>query len=268
MFLTRKEIITELEKFNIPCGRPVIVHTSLKAIGEVEGGAEGLLSALVEYFTSCGGLLCIPTHTWDILRLDLRKAESCTGVLSKIAAQHQDAVRSLHPTHSIVVFGDRERAKKFVEFEKKSDTPTNPDGCYGNFYREGGYVLLLGVDHTKNTFLHCVEENMNVLGRLTDKKIEAEIIFKDSSKEKRLLYWFDESKIPDVSLNFGKFERAFDFHGCIQRGKLGNAKTQLCDAQKMKSVMELIYKNAGGAEILADDLPLDEKLYKMQGRIK
>ena len=260
--ITKKDILTELEKFNLPYGRPVIVHTSLKAIGEIEGGAEGLLSALVQCFTQGGGLLCVPTHTWDKLRLDLRRAESCIGVLPQIAAGREEGVRSLHPTHSITVFGNRERAEKFVELEKNSDTPTNPQGCYGNFYRENGYILLLGVNHTKNTFLHCVEELMEVPGRLTSEKIESEIIYKDGSSEKRFLYWFDERKIPDVSLNFGKFEKAFEYHGCIQRGKLGNAKTQLCSAAKMKSVMELVYKNAGGEELLANDLPLDECLYK------
>ncbi len=266
MIVTKKDIITELEKFNIPYGSPVIVHTSLKSIGEIEDGAEGLLSAMVEYVTSRRGLLCVPTHTWDTLRLDLRKAESCIGILPKIAAARKDGVRSLHPTHSITVFGNRERAKKFVEKERFSDSPVNPEGCYGNFYREDGYVLLLGVDHTKNTFLHCVEEIMKVPGRLTDERIKAEIVYKDGLREKRLLYWFDESEIPDVSLNFGKFEEAFEYHGCIQRGKLGNAKTQLCNAAKMKNVMQLIYKNAGGSELLADNLPLDGRLYKTFGR--
>lgn len=259
---TKNEIIYQLKNFNIPEGKPVIVHSSLKAIGEIYGGAETLLCALIECFTQNGGLLCIPTHTWMDMFLDLTAPGSCIGVLPDVAARHPLGIRSLHPTHSITVFGDKDRAEDFVKDEAYVDTPVNPEGCYGNIYKEDGYVLLIGVDHTKNTFLHCVEEMMNTPGRLTDKKIESAIIHKNGDVEKRHLYWFDESKIPDVSLNFGKFEPAFRYYDCIYDGFVGNAHSQLCSARKMKSVLELIYKNAQGKELLSDNKPLDEKLYK------
>lgn len=263
MAVTKKQILNELQKFSFSKRSPVIVHTSLKSIGEIEGGAETLLSALIEFVRSKDGILCVPTHTWSMMKLDLRKAESCIGVFPKIAAAHPDGVRSLHPTHSMVVFGEKKRVIDFVSNESKVDTPVNPDGCYGNLYRENGYVLLIGVDHTKNTFLHCVEEIMNVPGRLTDNKVETLIIDKNGNEEKRLLYWFDESEIPDVSENFGKLEAAFRYHKCIQDGVLGNANMQLCEAIKMKNIMGLIYENSGRKEIFSDKSPLDEKLYKI-----
>lgn len=262
MILTKEEILNQLKKFNFSKGSPVIVHTSLKAIGEIDGGADTLLSALIEYADSKEGVLCVPTHTWATRSLDLRKAESCIGVFPAIAAAHPKAVRSLHPTHSMAVFGEGKRVEKFVLKERDVDTPVSPHGCYGNLYRENGYVLLIGVDHTKNTFLHCVEEMMNVPGRLTDEKVEAVIINKYGTKEKKLLYWFDESEIPDVSENFGKLESAFRYHNCIQDGVLGNAEMQLCDAVKMKNVLELVYKNSGEKELFADKAPLEESLYK------
>lgn len=261
--LTKNEIISQLEKFNIPSGKPVIVHSSLKAVGKIDGGAETLLSALIECITNRGGLLCIPTHTWIEMSLDLKNPGSSIGALPDTAAKHPLGIRSLHPTHSITVFGEKDRAEKFVEDEAYVDTPVNPEGCYGNIYKEDGYVLLIGVDHTKNTFLHCIEEMMNVPERLTDEKIESTIIHKNGNVEKRKLYWFDESKIPDVSVNFGKFETAFRHHKCITDGFIGNAPSQLCSASAMKSVLELIYKNAQGKELLADDSPLDNKLYTL-----
>ena len=54
---------------------------------------EGLLDALIEYFTSEGGLFCIPTHTWSSLgrtdveyTLDMQSNETCVGTLPNIAA--------------------------------------------------------------------------------------------------------------------------------------------------------------------------------------
>ncbi len=260
--ITRQEILLSLNSFASAKGKPVHVHSSLKAIGEIEGGAQTLLDALIDYFTDCGGILCIPTHTWDKDIMTANDNYTCVGVLSRIALEHPKGIRSLHPTHSMVVFGDREKCLQFVENEKHSDTPVNPLGCYGNIYRMDGYVLLIGVDHTKNTFIHCVEEMLGVPERLTDEKVEKCIIHADGILEKRYLHWFYEEKIPDVSLNFGKYEPAFRKHGCIIDGSIGSAKVQLCSASKMKSVIELIRKNSCGMELLADKTPLDEALYR------
>ncbi len=265
--ITREKILNQLKSFHIPEGRPVIVHSSLKAIGEIEGGAETLLSALIEHFARGRGLVCVPTHTWASMVLDLKNPDSCIGVLPKIAAAHPLAVRTLHPTHSISVFGERERVQEFIKNEAYVNSPTSPEGCYGNIYKDDGYVLLIGVNHTKNTFIHCVEEMLEVSDRLTKEKAEATIIHKNGEVEKKYLYWFDESKIPDVSLNFGKFEAAFRYFNCIEDGFIGNAASQLCRARKMKDVLELIYKNAKGEELLYDNLPLREELYKTEGAI-
>lgn len=257
--ITENELVEQLSVFKVPDKTPVIVHSSLKSIGYVDGGAETLLSALKKHFCKNGGLLCIPTHTWISMVLDLTASESNLGALPTAAACHPDGVRSIHPTHSITVFGDR--ADKFVENENFSDTPTNPNGCYGNIYKQNGYILLIGVDQRKNTLIHCFEEMLGVKGRLTDEKIEARIIHKDGREEIRKLHWFDESKISDVSKFFDKFEPAFRHYGCIIDGKLGNADVQLCNARKMKSVMDIIYERAQGKELLSDNTPLDESLY-------
>ncbi len=257
---TKEALLEQLKVFD-NFSKPVIVHSSLRRVGEIDGGAETLLSALIENFTKNDGILCIPSHTWKPIGLDLREYKSCIGVLPTVATYHPQGVRSLHPTHSMVVFGNKERVDSFVENEKYVDSPTHPDGCYGNIFKEDGYILLIGVGQTSNTCIHCVEEMLNIPHRLTDEGIYADIIYKDGTTEKRHLRWFDPV-IPDVSVNFGKFEPAFRHFGAIKDGKLGNADVQFCKALKIKEALEVIYKNTAGKEILADNLPLDENLYK------
>ena len=103
---------------------------------------------------------------------------------------------------------------------------------------------------------------LDVPKRLTEEMVERTVIHKDGRDEQRFLHWFDMDEIPDVSVNFGKFEPAFRYHKCIVDGQIGNAKVQLCSARKMKDVVELIYKNNNGKELLGDNLSIDEKLYK------
>ena len=179
--LSKEELVCQLAEFK-SFGKPVIVHTSLKAIGEIDGGAETLLDALIENFTKDGGILCVPTHTWKSCVLDLNKAESCIGILPTVAAGRKCGIRSLHPTHSITVFGEKEGCEHFIANEKNVDSPTNPNGCYGNIFKEKGYVLLLGVGQEKNTCIHCIDEMLEIPHRLTEKGINAEIIYKDGKR--------------------------------------------------------------------------------------
>lgn len=260
--ISKAQILKQLEPFKEAAGKPVIVHTSLKAIGEIEGGGDTLLSCLIEFFTKDGGMLLIPTHTWDKEMLDLREKHTCLGTLPSLALKREDAVRTMHPTHSMVVFGEKEKVSAFIKGEELVDTPTSPNGCYGKIYNEGGFVLLIGVGQEKNTFLHCVEEMLSVPGRLTKEKQDFPIIYENNECKVKKLYWFYTDEIEDVSENFGKFETAFNFHNAITYGKIGNAKVQLCSACKMKKVVELIYNRNDFKELLADISPLDESLYK------
>lgn len=256
--LTKAEILKGLEPYKFAVGKPVIVHSSLKAVGRVES-ADWLLDILIEFFTKDGGLLCVPTHTWASDVYDMRQSYSNIGLLPRTAAARKDGVRTDHPTHSMAIFGDG--AGEFAKGDGDTDTPASPKGCLGKLFDMGGYVLLLGVNNTKNTYIHFVEEKLNVKNRLTDYKVERTVIYNDGTTVKKHLYWFDERVCDDVSANFFKFEPAFYHHGIVTDSQIGGAKTQLLAARDIFSVIEKIYKNCGGAELLADEKPLDKGLY-------
>ena len=53
---TKEELLCQLSQMNIPQSRVVLMHSSLRMIGKVEGGAKTILDAMIEYFTADGGL--------------------------------------------------------------------------------------------------------------------------------------------------------------------------------------------------------------------
>ena len=129
---TKEDIVSQLNTFSEVVGHHIHVHSSLKKVGEVEGRGEVVLSALVEYFTQKGGMISFPTHTWNQNRLELSKKETCMGMLSKLAMNRCDGVRSSNPTHSMVVFGDG--AREYVKWDENILSSTDPAGCYGKLY--------------------------------------------------------------------------------------------------------------------------------------
>ena len=259
--LTKSDIKDVLCKLNVPQDRPVMVHTSLRSIGKMEGGAQTLLDTLIEHCTADGGLIVVPTHTWGFMNsditLDLVTPRSNLGVFSNVALQDSRGIRSHHITHSLMVFG--EQAAQFAKLDETATTMVSQ--CCYELYRQDGYVLLIGVGQEKNTFLHCVEEMLDVPNRTADKPVTLKMRHADGSIQEKQIYPMYSEGIEDVSEQFGNYEPAFRKHGCIVDGKIGNADVQLCSARKMKSVMELIYNKSKHKEFLADKTPIDEMYY-------
>ena len=227
---TKNDIMKQLECFSFAKGKPVMVHSSLRSVGEVEGGGEGLLSVLIEYFTQNGGFLCVPSHTWCDKILDMREAYTHLGAFPSIAVAHPDGVRTEHPSHSMVVFGEKQRVAEFVECEKFVEKPVAPDGCHGKLYYEDGYILLLGVELKSCTFLHCAEELVGIPGRLDADKVERKYIDKNGNIVKRMMFSHNGWAMRNIDYN--KLEVPFRYYGAITDGMVGNAKTMLCSAKK------------------------------------
>ena len=257
MFIT-EQIKSQLETFRFAVGHHIHIHSSLKSVGEVEGRGESLLATFIEFFTQDGGMVSFPTHTWNKNMLDLNRKDTCMGMLSKLALQREDGVRSSNPTHSMVIFG--EGAKEYAKWDENIVSSTSPVGCYGKLYDTDGYVLLLGVDQRKNTYIHAVEEMLEIPERFTREFHPTVIVEREGGIiHKPMHLVFEEHG--DISRYFHKLESAFRHHGCIADGKIGEADVQLCNARKMKEVLELIHRNSDCQEIFLDDEPLPREWY-------
>ena len=267
---TKNDIFKQLETLGVPRNRPVTIHTSLRNIGEVEGRGEGLLDALIEYVTSDGGLLCVPTHTHGnlyndkIITLDFLHLNTNIGTFPRIAIEDGRGVHSVNPSHSMTIFGDRAQAERFAAYDETILTCTSPEGCYGRLAAEDGYVLLAGVGQDKNTYLHCVEEMLHLPDRMTRGYVDTTIRYPDGHIEhfplRTYIAWM--TALGDTSHRFPYYEPAFRYHGCIRDGKLGNADTQLCSARGMAEVAKMIYDRSGGVDFLGEDREIPEECYK------
>lgn len=150
----------------------ILIHSSMKSIGTVEGGADTVLDALMEFFAE--GLLLLPTHTWRFINeenrmFDVRRSPCCVGILPELFRRAPGgALAAPHPQHS----GLRQGRGCLHRRGAGRQHPRTPGGCYDRLRAAHGKVLLLGVTHARNTFIHSVEEVLNVPNRLTDKPLQ------------------------------------------------------------------------------------------------
>lgn len=152
--------------------KPVIAHASLSAFGEVQGGAETVLGALL----SAASSLLMPTFTYQTMiipsdgpsengiiygsGMDVnRKAvffepdlpvNKSIGLLSETLRQHPKARRSLHPIYSFAGID--------VDEAIFAQSMEDPFASIEVLTESDGWVLLLGVDHTVNTSIHYGEQ--------------------------------------------------------------------------------------------------------------
>lgn len=262
---TKADLLRQLSKLEIPRGRVVIAHTSLRLIGKVEGGAQTVLDALIEQYTADGGLLCIPTHTWDNIgreiTLDMNDPTTCLGAFSDFAVGDSRGIRSENPTHSVVVFGDRERAQAFIADEAQVISGTAADSCYGKLYYQKGFVLLVGVSQSANTYLHTVDEMLGMPNRVTTDLHPVAVKRKSGELVKRQMKLHFTDYHPEICYRFSKYETPFRYYGAITDGFLGDAPVQACDAVIMKETMELILKNHQGKDPLESECPFPPAIY-------
>ena len=180
---TEENLLAQLKDMNIDQNGTIIVHSSMKSIGDVEGGADTILDAFSKFMKD--GLLVFPTHTWADVNKNQPKfyvetSPSHIGILTEKFRKRQNVIRSLHPTHSVAALG--KDAKVFTEGNERFDTPCARGSSWGKLLDRQAKILLIGVDLKRNTFIHGIEEWMNIPGRLTESHEQLTTVLPDGTE--------------------------------------------------------------------------------------
>ena len=235
---TKEFLKQQLKKMGIKPDDTVLIHTSFKSVGEVEGGIDGFIDAFKEYLSE--GLFIIPTHTWAVVKpenpvYDVKSTVPCIGAVPNVAAFRADGIRSLHPTHSVWATG--REAEEFVKGEEFAETPAPVGGCWSRLADRNAKILLIGVGNNRNTFIHAVDEMADLDDRLAPNPWDITVVDYEGNK---ITHPYRNHGATG-SENFGNFEKMFISKGVQTSGKLGNAEVKICDAKKCTEVLLELY---------------------------
>lgn len=228
---TVKSLKKDFEKIGLLPTDTVLVHTSVKAVGTMENGVDTLIDALMTYLNE--GLLLVPTHTWRQINeenpiFNPETEQPCIGIMPEIFRHREGVKRSWHPTHSLAAYGKPSEVDIFTEGAEQFDTPAPPNGWIGHMLDRKAKVLLIGVNHNRNTFIHGIEEIVDVPDRMTIErqplkvKVNGQVI--DSPQRRHY---------GSTSEKYNKLYQPFLDYGVAVEGKIGDATSQLCDTVKM-----------------------------------
>ena len=225
------QIKEDLKAMGLKTGDAVLVHSSFKSMGTVEGGIQTLVEALLSVIGDTGTLI-VPTLTFVEVSAENRvfdylRSASCVGAVSEFVRQMDGARRSINPTHSCAAIGYKR--DWYVGTHQEDRTPVGPNSPIWKLQEDGGKVLMLGCRLHSNTSMHGIEEKAGVTYLMAEKAQRYQIILPDGVME---MEYFRHNDPAGVIGRYDRVEQVLDakyMHcGCVH-----GAKSWLIDAPAM-----------------------------------
>jgi len=244
----------ELEGLGVPRGAVVMVHSSLSAFGAVVAGAQSVVNAL-RHCVGKSGTVVVPAFTPQVSdpypqalggpQVDRARREvplyhdalpTPMGAVPNSVLAHPDRLRGGHPQASIAALGSWARE---ITTNQPLIYALGKDSPFDRMYGLGAYILLLGVGHNRNSFLHYAES----------------LVPQHRRKVRRFPYVIQRERLwveaPDVGDDNGKYFPLLgaeaDAAGLIRSKMIGSASCQL-----MKSIPFVDFAKLRLAELLTE----------------
>ncbi|MCB0274511.1 MAG: aminoglycoside 3-N-acetyltransferase [Calditrichaeota bacterium] len=238
-----------MRQLGLQSGDAVMVHASLRAIGEIEGGAEGLVRNLLRVLGNPGTLMAyVDFHpTAEIPYFDPPRSPACPeyGVLAEIIRTWPGAKRSQNPGASVAAIGAR---AEWLCRNHPLNFGYGPKTPFARLIDAEGGVLLLGSDPNNVTLLHHAEHLAKLPGKRIIKRTDK--ILQDGGICHVQIEEYDTSQ-PVISAMpgdyFGRIVKAFLKTGLGKTGKVGNADCALLPADALVRFAVAMMENEFGA---------------------
>lgn len=243
--VTVSSIVSDVRTLGLSEGDTVLVHSSLRSLGWVSGGAQAVVEALQTVLTPSGTLV-MPAFTsqysdpstWSNppvpedwkptireTRPPFRPAVTPTrgvGAVPECFRSCPDTVRSRHPVFSFAAWGS---AAEEITADHGFDNGLGENSPLARLYERDASVLFLGTDHNTNTSFHLAEYRADIS---TERTSNVAPVINDGERV-RVEYEDIETNTEDFPDLGTDFERRI---GC-PTGAVGAADSQLMNQREM-----------------------------------
>jgi aminoglycoside 3-N-acetyltransferase len=151
--LTFQQVLDGFRQTGVQPGDTIMVHTSYKSLGGVEGGADTVIDAL-RALVGPEGTVLFPTfnfQSWtETHYFDILETPSKMGMITELARLRPDARRTPHPIYSFAALG--RRAEEFAACEDVE--AYGPNSVFALFHKTNGTILSIGLDFNSTFSMH------------------------------------------------------------------------------------------------------------------
>jgi len=166
--VSKDEIIKKLDKLNLG-EHDIFLHSSMMNIGKISGGTKFLSNLILEKVDTNKNTLLISAlpfrgqfkyYLEKNPVFDVRTAPVEMGAVNEYLSLHPEAMRSLHPTHSVIAIG--EKSKDYTIGHHLDDTPFSIHSPYYKLIEYNAKILMFGAGLDTLTFVHVIEDILGV----------------------------------------------------------------------------------------------------------
>jgi aminoglycoside 3-N-acetyltransferase len=239
--LQKTDLVNGIKACGVERGMLLVLHSSMKSMGFVEGGPEAVVEAFLEVLGPDGTLM-VPTFTYGPNHsgkpFDPVSSPSATGLISETLRRRPDAVRSIAPIHSVAAVG------KHADELTRDHLYVPTLGRDAPFHRAalmGGYIILLGCGHTSNSMIH-VAESLAELSYIYTPSPTAPTSFLEIRQPDGRVKQVQLTEFTGCSKGFFRAEAPLRQAAVIHDGKIGQARVQLVNAAKLLDVLTPLIK--------------------------
>ena len=154
---TFENLVEGFKELGVAEGDTLLVHSSYKSLGEVDGGPATVVWAL-EAALGVEGTLIMPTFNFDFnkgMLWDVRKTRSKMGALTEVVRVDPRAKRVFHPFYSFAILG--KHAEMVSALRYKSAYERN--SVFGKLRDLNGKIMVIGLSYNNSmTFFHHIEQ--------------------------------------------------------------------------------------------------------------
>ena len=156
---TFEELVESFRALGVNEGDTLLVHSSYKSLGEVDGGPQTVIRALEAALGTEGeGTLIMPTFNFDFNKgeaWDVNTTPSKMGVLTELVRKDERAKRVFHPFYSFAILG--KHAEMLGSLRYKSAYERN--SVFGKLRDLDAKIMVIGLSYNNSmTFFHHIEQ--------------------------------------------------------------------------------------------------------------
>lgn len=223
----KQQIVFSLKLMGIVPGDTLFVHSALSSIGNVDGGADAVIDALLEAVGE-DGTVAVSTLSFGH-PFCAETTPTGVGAISETFRKRPEAKRSLSPIHSIAAIGAK--AEYLVRDHEEYLNACGLGSPYTKLRDMDAKILLLGVDMNRNTTLHAIEDIMNSC-YLEKRAVPAPTYMKGYKGKEITL-----EKFPPGHRDFLRSTPILRRAGALTDGYIGNAVVKVISVKKMFGVL-------------------------------
>ena len=218
--ITRQQLVADLRALGVETGMDVMVHSSLAAVGEVVGGADAVVDALLAAVGRRGTLLMPSFNHKAAWVYNPMTTPTTNGAIPDALWRRPEAARSVHATHAVAAIGPW--AGWYCEDHLEIGI-WEAESPIGKLVHSGGHILTLGVTHDSSTAYHVAEASVPCTCNDPFGNIDR-VVMPDGSVEEVWGLAFRSGECP-VAIH--KIDQTLDRRGLQRRGKVGRADCEL-----------------------------------------